>query len=65
MTTRTVVEFAKHGPSSVLQLRTDAPLPPRKKKEVLVDNRATSVNPLDYKASVCACIGGMARERVW
>jgi NADPH:quinone reductase-like Zn-dependent oxidoreductase len=45
------IQYAQHGPSSVLQLVTEVAPPARKRGQVLVDNRATSVNPVDYKAS--------------
>lgn len=45
----TQVQYAAHGDSSVLRLVTDQPVPGRKRGHVLVDNRATSVNPVDYK----------------
>lgn len=43
------VQYGRHGDSSVLQLVTDQPVPARKAGQVLIDNRATSVNPVDYK----------------
>lgn len=46
--TRRVVQYARHGDSSVLQV-VDAPVPPRKKGQVAVDVRAAGVNPVDYK----------------
>lgn len=52
-TTRTVVRYAQHGSSSVLEVVGDAPLPLRKKGQVLVENHATSVNPVDYKVGAC------------
>lgn len=52
------VQYDRHGDSSVLQLVADQPVPARKAGQVLIDNRATSVNPVDYKvregrAAVC------------
>ncbi|KAI7845014.1 hypothetical protein COHA_001380 [Chlorella ohadii] len=43
------VQYSCHGDSSVLQLVTDQPVPARKAGQVLIDNHATSTNPVDYK----------------
>lgn len=43
------IQYDRHGDSSVLQLVTDQPVPARTAGQVLIDNRATSVNPVDYK----------------
>lgn len=44
------IQYDRHGDSSVLQLVTDQPVPARTAGQVLIDNRATSINPVDYKA---------------
>lgn len=51
------VEYARNGDSSVLQLTT-RPWPARKKGQVVVQNMATSVNPVDAKVQA-----GRARPR--
>ena len=51
------IQYDRHGDSSVLQLITDQPVPALTAGQVLIDNRATSVNPVDYKAS-CGRIMG-------
>ena len=43
------VIFDEFGPPSMLQLKTDVPVPVRKPGEVLVKIISTSVNPIDYK----------------
>lgn len=57
-TTRRVVQYSRHGDSSVLEL-VELPTPPRRRGAVLVANKATSVNPVDYKARIaCSCLRG-------
>lgn len=46
--TMKAIQFIKHGPPDVLELR-DIPIPTRKHREVLIRIYATSVNPVDYK----------------
>ncbi|KAL4443022.1 hypothetical protein ABPG77_008513 [Micractinium sp. CCAP 211/92] len=47
--TRAVVQYSRHGDSSVLEYIADAPVPALKKGQVLVANKAAAVNPVDYK----------------
>lgn len=47
--TRAVIQYSRHGDSSVLEHIADAPVPQLKKGQVLVANKAAAVNPVDYK----------------
>lgn len=46
------VQYARFGPSSELEVVTSGVLPRRQAGQVLVENKATSVNPVDGKASI-------------
>lgn len=61
--TRRVVQYSRHGDSSVLELLDAAPPPPRRRGGVLVANRATSVNPVDFKV-LCLLIP-LQRRPAW
>ena len=47
--TRTAVQYDSVGAGAALRVVPDAPVPPRKQGQVLVENKAAGVNPIDYK----------------
>ncbi|PSC71602.1 NADPH:quinone reductase [Micractinium conductrix] len=50
--TRTAVQYDSVGAGAALRVVPDAPVPPRKQGQVLVENKAAGVNPIDYKLRV-------------